>query len=149
MSFVQTKDVLKAFEKCGKSTLKGYLSLKSQVEDPDARGCLERAIAQEQRLVFALSSYARTASPVTLNVWFQSPGLRQLSQVARRIEEAVIRSKEDALALVMQCHEIWASVCHNLCSSPLNLSVREVFCNLHDTRTQLRRDLMWQMNRES
>ena len=100
-------------------------------------------MAQEQELIDSLKEYIETAPEKVLNVWFQSPGLRQLKDAVRLAEEAEADDLDNIIALILHCDEVFLAVYHNLASSALSQEVTDVFQHLEAVRRQHGRDRTW------
>ena len=146
MSFVQMKDIVKSMASHSVRLGSTYEDHAEFAGDEELKRCLLEAAALELRLATDLSQYLEATPPRILEVWFQSPGLRQLKGSLRMVEDAQLETKEDAILLIKECELVLATLYESLASS-MSQDVRDVFFHLKVFRQQNHRNWVWQANR--
>lgn len=143
------KDVLGEIKTFSQKIVDAYRALEEEATDSAIQAGLHQVINNERELIESLDTYLKEAPDKVLNVWFQSPGLRQLREGVKEAENTRADTIDDIVDLVVHVDDLLKSIYKNLASNALSREVQEIFTHLHEVRSQQERNFVWQSSREN
>lgn len=147
MSYLQMNEILQSIQNHCQQLRHRYAQHYEVAKDESVRCCLQRAMNHEDAVIKNLMLYRKNAPRHILNVWFQSPGVRQLREAIRIAEETVVQTLDDVVQMVVLCNNVVVAVCRGLGIHALSRDAKAVFEHLLEVRQQSRREQIWQAGR--